>query len=289
MPCRGVTEGVTLLLLALQTGLLDLQLLQRTYLLSIILFIVVTSTLQSMIEIADPIVLGLGASRNRWLCSPSHRHRGRPCGGWVGSGQPAVGGGPLSLPPPSSSLPNGGLRRKSQEHFLCRLCRAAGGGGRGRAGQGHLHLCPNSAPTCALGTGPAPVPVDGRSTDFPAFAGCSGGWGCVSKGGVEGDDPASEQGTSFPTRRHWLLLGHLPLQRILGAWLGGFPRPRPWRAGVGGAHPVLDAAGPWLGRRWLHTWRRFWSGPLLGWPLHPLRPPLKRSSGRQAWRGHVSA
>ncbi|XP_053114092.1 RING finger protein 145-like [Hemicordylus capensis] len=64
---RGVTEGVTLLLLALQTGLLDLQLLQRTFLLSIILFIVVTSTLQSMIEIANPIVLGLGASRNRSL------------------------------------------------------------------------------------------------------------------------------------------------------------------------------------------------------------------------------
>ncbi|XP_061439606.1 RING finger protein 145-like isoform X2 [Rhineura floridana] len=64
---RGVTEGMTLLLLALQTGLLDLQLLQRTFLLSIILFIVVTSTLQSMIEIADPIVLGLGASQNRSL------------------------------------------------------------------------------------------------------------------------------------------------------------------------------------------------------------------------------
>ncbi|XP_069062037.1 RING finger protein 145-like isoform X1 [Pleurodeles waltl] len=62
---RGVTEGVTLLLLALQTGLLDLQVLQRTFLLSIILFIVVTSTLQSMIEITDPIVLSLGASRNR--------------------------------------------------------------------------------------------------------------------------------------------------------------------------------------------------------------------------------
>lgn len=62
---RGVTEGVTLLLLALQTGLLDLQVLQRTFLLSIILFIVVTSTLQSMIEIADPILLALGASRNR--------------------------------------------------------------------------------------------------------------------------------------------------------------------------------------------------------------------------------
>ncbi|XP_044874840.1 RING finger protein 145-like isoform X2 [Mauremys mutica] len=48
-----------------QTGLLDLQILQRTFLLSIILFIVVTSTLQSMIEIADPIVLALGASQNR--------------------------------------------------------------------------------------------------------------------------------------------------------------------------------------------------------------------------------
>ncbi|OXB79345.1 UNVERIFIED_CONTAM: hypothetical protein H355_008150, partial [Colinus virginianus] len=64
---RGVTEGVTLLLLALQTGLLDLQVLQRTFLLSIILFIVVTSTLQSMIEIADPVVLALGASRSRSL------------------------------------------------------------------------------------------------------------------------------------------------------------------------------------------------------------------------------
>ncbi|XP_054651813.1 RING finger protein 145 [Dunckerocampus dactyliophorus] len=62
---RGVTEGVTLLLLALQTGLLDMQAMQRTFLLSIILFIVVTSTLQSMIEITDPVILALGASRNR--------------------------------------------------------------------------------------------------------------------------------------------------------------------------------------------------------------------------------
>ncbi|KAJ7988815.1 hypothetical protein DPEC_G00313110 [Dallia pectoralis] len=64
---RGVTEGITLLLLALQTGLLDMAALQRTFLLSIILFIVVTSTLQSMIEITDPIILALGASRNRSL------------------------------------------------------------------------------------------------------------------------------------------------------------------------------------------------------------------------------
>ncbi|XP_061600279.1 RING finger protein 145 [Cololabis saira] len=64
---RGVTEGITLLLLALQTGLLDMQALQRTFLLSIILFIVVTSTLQSMTEITDPVILALGASRNRCL------------------------------------------------------------------------------------------------------------------------------------------------------------------------------------------------------------------------------
>ncbi|KAG2466191.1 RING finger protein 145-like isoform X1 [Polypterus senegalus] len=70
---RGVTEGVTLLLLAVQTGLLDMQVLQRTFLLSIILFIVVTSTLQSMIEITDPIILALGASRNR---SPWKHFRG---------------------------------------------------------------------------------------------------------------------------------------------------------------------------------------------------------------------
>ncbi|XP_062851136.1 RING finger protein 145 [Trichomycterus rosablanca] len=62
---RGVTEGVTLLLLALQTGLLDMPALQRCFLLFIILFIVLTSTLQSMSEITEPVVLGLGASRNR--------------------------------------------------------------------------------------------------------------------------------------------------------------------------------------------------------------------------------
>ncbi|XP_069779597.1 RING finger protein 145-like isoform X2 [Narcine bancroftii] len=64
---RGVTEGVTFLLLALQTDLINLQILQRTFLLSIILFIIVASILQSMLEITDPIVLALGASRNRSL------------------------------------------------------------------------------------------------------------------------------------------------------------------------------------------------------------------------------
>ncbi|XP_067836482.1 RING finger protein 145-like isoform X2 [Heptranchias perlo] len=64
---RGVTEGVTFLLLALQTDLIDLQVLQRTFLLSIILFIIVASILQSMLEITDPIVLALGASRNSFM------------------------------------------------------------------------------------------------------------------------------------------------------------------------------------------------------------------------------
>ncbi|XP_061658520.1 RING finger protein 145-like isoform X2 [Syngnathoides biaculeatus] len=43
---RGVTEGITLLILAVQTGLIELQ---------------------SMLEIADPIVLALGASRDKSL------------------------------------------------------------------------------------------------------------------------------------------------------------------------------------------------------------------------------
>lgn len=67
---RGVTEGITLLLLALQTGLLNMQPSHRTFLLSILLFIVVTSTLQSMIEITDPVILALGASKNRYLLHP---------------------------------------------------------------------------------------------------------------------------------------------------------------------------------------------------------------------------
>lgn len=62
---RGVTEGVTFLLLALQTDLINLHVHQRTFLLSIILFIIVASILQSMLEIADPIVQALGASRSR--------------------------------------------------------------------------------------------------------------------------------------------------------------------------------------------------------------------------------
>uniref|UniRef100_A0A8C1WPI2 RING finger protein 145 n=1 Tax=Cyprinus carpio TaxID=7962 RepID=A0A8C1WPI2_CYPCA len=63
----GMTEGITLLILAVQTGLIELQVIHRAFLLSIILFIVVASILQSMLEIADPIVLALGASRDKSL------------------------------------------------------------------------------------------------------------------------------------------------------------------------------------------------------------------------------
>ncbi|CAI5673832.1 RING finger protein 145-like [Oreochromis niloticus] len=59
----GMTEAITLLILAVQTGLIELQVIHRAFLLSIVLFIVAASILQSMLEIADPIVLALGASR----------------------------------------------------------------------------------------------------------------------------------------------------------------------------------------------------------------------------------
>ncbi|KAH9500092.1 hypothetical protein Btru_076584 [Bulinus truncatus] len=61
---RGWTEGFTMLLIALQTDLLELRPLQRAFLMSILLFIVASSLIQSMYEIADPILLALSASHN---------------------------------------------------------------------------------------------------------------------------------------------------------------------------------------------------------------------------------
>lgn len=119
--CRGVTEGVTLLLLALQTGLLDLQVLQRTFLLSIILFIVVTSTLQSMIEIADPIVLALGASRNRYRGGDAGSS---PCVGGSGGEEPV---GSHGLLPPWVLAPR--FWAQSAPHSGCEVggCCSRGG------------------------------------------------------------------------------------------------------------------------------------------------------------------
>lgn len=62
---RGWTEGFTMLLIAVQTDLLDLRPLQRAFLMSILLFIVATSLIQSIYEIADPVLLALSASHNK--------------------------------------------------------------------------------------------------------------------------------------------------------------------------------------------------------------------------------
>lgn len=61
---QGWTEGFTMMLIAIQTGLLELKPLQRAFLMSVLLFIVSSSLIQSMYEIADPILLTLGASHN---------------------------------------------------------------------------------------------------------------------------------------------------------------------------------------------------------------------------------
>lgn len=61
---RGWTEGFTMLLIAVQTDLLELRPLQRAFLMSILLFIVASSLIQSMYEITDPVLLALSASHN---------------------------------------------------------------------------------------------------------------------------------------------------------------------------------------------------------------------------------
>nr|XP_032808173.1 RING finger protein 145-like isoform X2 [Petromyzon marinus] len=65
---RGISEGVMFLMMAMCTGLLELQLVHRAFLLSIILFVVLASTLQSALEISEPVLLNLAAARdkNRW-------------------------------------------------------------------------------------------------------------------------------------------------------------------------------------------------------------------------------
>jgi hypothetical protein len=65
---RGWTEGFTMFLLAVQTGMIELKAAQRAFLMSIVLFIVLSSLIQSMYEITDPILLALGASQHRSLC-----------------------------------------------------------------------------------------------------------------------------------------------------------------------------------------------------------------------------
>lgn len=140
---------MTLLLLALQTGLLDLQILQRTFLLSIILFIVVTSTLQSMIEIADPIVLALGASRNRYW-GKEEQQDPVPCaggqrGGAAGFLPPCVGEEPgwVPCPPraPSASGPHCLFLGRISAGGRGWSVGSRGGGCCSRGGHGPAELC----------------------------------------------------------------------------------------------------------------------------------------------------
>lgn len=62
---NGWTEGLSLILLAVQTGVAETEMPHRVAVMMIILFIVLSSLLQSTFEIAEPIVLALSASRNR--------------------------------------------------------------------------------------------------------------------------------------------------------------------------------------------------------------------------------
>ena len=63
----GLTEGMVMFLLSLQTGLIDMKLPQRLGAMSIILFIVAASLFQTVLEITHPVLLALSASsRNVW-------------------------------------------------------------------------------------------------------------------------------------------------------------------------------------------------------------------------------
>ncbi|XP_022670975.1 RING finger protein 145-like isoform X2 [Varroa jacobsoni] len=60
----GWTQGLTLVLLGLQTGLMQMELPSRTLALLVILFVVASSLLQNILEITEPVVLSLNASRS---------------------------------------------------------------------------------------------------------------------------------------------------------------------------------------------------------------------------------
>ena len=62
---RGIAEGLTMFLLGIQTGLMDLRPSERAFLLSVVLFIVLASLMQSLFEIADPVLLTLAVSQSK--------------------------------------------------------------------------------------------------------------------------------------------------------------------------------------------------------------------------------
>lgn len=62
---NGWTEGCTMFLLAIQTGLSELKRIERVFILGIVFFIVLSSLIQSIFELTDPYLLGLCASQNK--------------------------------------------------------------------------------------------------------------------------------------------------------------------------------------------------------------------------------
>jgi len=62
-PHAGLTEGLTMGLLAVQTGLIRIKMPQRLAAMSVILFVVVASLVQSVYESTEPILLALSANK----------------------------------------------------------------------------------------------------------------------------------------------------------------------------------------------------------------------------------
>ena len=59
---NGGVEGFTMFLLCIQTGIVELNTVQRAFIMGIILFIVIASLVQSLFEITEPVLLSLGTS-----------------------------------------------------------------------------------------------------------------------------------------------------------------------------------------------------------------------------------
>ena len=64
-PHAGLTEGLTMGLLAAQTGLIRIKMPQRLAAMSVILFVVVASLVQSIYETTEPMLLALSANKDR--------------------------------------------------------------------------------------------------------------------------------------------------------------------------------------------------------------------------------
>lgn len=59
---NGWVEGFTMFLLCIQTGIIELKLVQRAFLMGIIMFIVIASLVQSLFELTEPVLLSLPTS-----------------------------------------------------------------------------------------------------------------------------------------------------------------------------------------------------------------------------------